>query len=218
MEEIRKGLYVDDLMMGGETVDTVATKRTRAVEVFNDGAFKLHKWHSNVKALETSDLSESNDEGELTYAKSQLGSNNDTKLLGLPWNKSDDTISVEVPLMKPTTTKREALSELAKIYDPLGLVSPTTIVAKILYRKMCDNKLPWDGELPEEIKKRWVEWQNEMPAKVTVPRTLTPVNHQITAVTLHGFGDASKNGVSATVYAVVQQGETTTQGLVCSKS
>ncbi len=83
---------------------------------------------------------------------------------------------------------------------------------------MCDNKLPWDGESPEEIKKRWVEWQNEMRAKVTVPRTLTPVNHQITAVTLHGFGDASKNGVSAVVYADVQQGETTTQGLVCSKS
>ncbi len=53
-------------MMGGETVDTVATKHTRAVEVYNDGAFKLHKWHSNVQALETSDLSESNDEGELT--------------------------------------------------------------------------------------------------------------------------------------------------------
>ena len=70
VEEIRKGSYVDDLMMGGETVDTVATKRTRAVEVFNDQAFKLHKWHSNVKALETSDLSESNEEGELTYAKS----------------------------------------------------------------------------------------------------------------------------------------------------
>ena len=40
----------------------------------------------------------------------------------------------------------------------------------------------------------------------------------ITAVTLHGFGDASKIGVSATVYAVVQQGNNTTQGLVCSKS
>ena len=117
--------------------------------------------------------------------------------------------------MKPTTTKRE-VCVIGKIYDPLGLVSPTTIVAKILYRKMCDNKLPWDGELPEEIKKRLVEWQNELRAKVTVPRTLTPVNHQITAV--HGFGDTSKNGVSAAVYAVVQQGETTTQGLVCSKS
>ncbi len=73
-------------------------------------------------------------------------------------------------------------------------------------------------ELPEEIKKRWIERQKEMRTKITVPCTLTPVNHQITAVTLHGFGDASKNGVSAAVYAVVQQGETTTQGLVCSKS
>ena len=37
-------------------------------------------------------------------------------------------------------------------------------------------------------------------------------------MTLHGFGDASKISVSATVYVVVQQGDNATQGLVCSKS
>ena len=35
VKEIRVGLYVDDLMTGGETVNTVATKRTGAVEVFD---------------------------------------------------------------------------------------------------------------------------------------------------------------------------------------
>ena len=39
-----------------------------------------------------------------------------------------------------------------------------------------------------------------------------------TLVTLHGFGDASKIGVSATVYVVVQQANNTTQGFVCSIS
>ena len=57
-KEIRDGLYVDDLMTGGEMVNTVATKRTEAVEIFKDGTFKLHKWHSNVTALETEDGSD----------------------------------------------------------------------------------------------------------------------------------------------------------------
>ena len=40
----------------------------------------------------------------------------------------------------------------------------------------------------------------------------------VTAVTLHAFGNASKLGVSAADYAVVEQQNGTTQGLVCSKS
>ncbi len=43
------------------------------------------------------------------------------------------------------------------------------------------------------------------------------INH-ISAVALHTFGNASKSGVSSAVYAVVQQGEVKTQGLVCAKS
>ena len=91
-------------------------------------------------------------------------------------------------------------------------------MGKQIYREMCDAKVPWDGELPEEISKRWEAWQVGIPTDITVPRTFAPLFHPISAITLHGFGDASNNGVSAAVYAVVEQGETTTQGLVCSKS
>ena len=219
VKEIRDGLYVDDLMTGGETVETVATKRSRAIEIFKDGTFKLHKWHSNVATLETENGCNSTEEEEISYAKQQLGSSKpDTKLLGLPWDKSKDTLSVETPRKTPATTKRAALSELAKVYDPLGLISPVTLAAKQLYREMCESKIPWDGELPESIKKRWEKWQDEISTNITVPRTLAPIFHPITAVTLHSFGDASKVGVSAAVYAVVQQEDNRTQGLVCSKS
>ena len=47
---------------------------------------------------------------------------------------------------------------------------------------------------------------------------MAPVHQPISAITLHAFGDASKSGVSSAVYAVVQQGEVKTQGLVCAKS
>ena len=105
--------------------------------IFKDGTFKLHKWHSNVAALETEDGSNSTDEEDISYAKQQLGfSQTNTKLLGLPWDKSRDALSVETPQKTTTTTKRAALSELAKVYDPLGLISLTILVAKQLYREM----------------------------------------------------------------------------------
>ena len=144
VKEIRDGLYVDDLMTGGESVETVTTKREKAIEVFEDGSFKLHKWHSNVMSLEEN-VQKPVDNEELSFGKAQLGTNKrETKLLGLTWDKTKDTLSVETT-QKPVTTKRETLSELAKVFDPLGLVSPTTLVAKQLYREMCEAKLPWDG-------------------------------------------------------------------------
>ena len=79
VKEIRDGLYLDDLMTGGETV---------------------------AMALENIDASKTADEEDISYVKHQLGfSKPDTKLLGLPWVKSKDKLSVETPGKTTTTTK-----------------------------------------------------------------------------------------------------------------
>ena len=52
VEELQKGLYVDNLMTGGTTTNEVREKKTKAIEIFEDATFKLHKWHSNVETLE----------------------------------------------------------------------------------------------------------------------------------------------------------------------
>jgi len=223
VKEIRDGLYVDDLMTGGATVNDVSEQRTKTIEVFEDATFNLHKWHSNVSDLErkepNSHQTTTNDGEETTFAKQQLGTNqSETKLLGLPWDKSQDTLSVVTIREEHATTKRGALSQLAKVYDPLGLVSPTTLPGKILYREICEANLAWDGEFPEDLMKRWKEWYEHFPERYTVPRTLAPYQQPILSVNLHAFGDASKDGVAAAVYAVIEQENGTTQGLVCSKS
>ena len=69
--------------------------------------------------------------------------------------QTEDTLTIPTSPEKNISTKREALSELAKVYDPFGLVSPSTLSAKMLYRGMCEAKLPWDGELNERFKQRW---------------------------------------------------------------
>ena len=49
-------------------------------------------------------------------------------------------------------------------------------------------------------------------------RTLTCAQEQIEEIELHAFGDASKNGVCATVPAVVRQSSGVNQGLVTAKA
>jgi hypothetical protein len=205
-------------MVGGSNIEEVAEKKATTTEVFEDATFALHKRHSNRKELENDNAKSTSDVGP-TYAKQQLGSNSsEAKLLGLPWDKNEDTLSVTIGKEKSASTKRGVLSALAKIYDPLGIVSPTTLQGKIMYREICESNVAWDGEFPKPLKKRWDNWSATLPEHVTIPRTLAPYLQPIKEVTLHAFGDASKDVVSATVYAVVEQEQGTTQGLVCARS
>ena len=177
--------------------------------------FALHKWHSNREELENDSAKSTSDEGP-TYAKQQLGSNSsEAKLLDLPWDKNEDTLSVTVGKEKSASTKRSVLSTLAKIYDPLSIVSPTTLQGKIMYREICESNVAWDGELPKPLKKRWDNWSATLPEHFTISRTLAPYLQRIKEVTLHAFSDASNDGVSETVY---EQEQGTTQGLVCARS
>ena len=218
VKQLREGLYVDDLITGGTTVAEIQTQKEKTIEVFDDATFTIHKWHSNVPELEPKNQSPS-EISELTYARSQLAGieQPDGKLLGVPWDRKHHTISVTlIPDTEPVT-KRNILSKLARIYDPLGLASPTTLTGKLVYRSACDSKMPWDADLPEPLRKKWKEW-NETLESYTIPRSLASYHQPIQEITLHGFGDASSNGDCAVVYAVVKQEDGVTQGLVCSKS
>ena len=107
VEEILWSLYVDDVITGGETVPEVRTHKETAVAVFGEAQFELHKWHSNAPELE---VSSAPDDCNQSYAKEQLGVKpGETKMLGLPWDKTEDTIAVTFPEPPPEVTKREML-------------------------------------------------------------------------------------------------------------
>ena len=217
VSEIEKSMYVDDLISGEPTVSKAKQLKENAIEIFKDATFTLHKWHSNEPALEDSLKADSED---VTYAKQQFGAVNEGEcsLLGLPWNKSADTISVVIPTEAAKTTKRGTLQKLAKIYDPLGLVSPITLQGKLIYREICLKKIGWDTELDEAMRNKLTRWEQNLPSYVTTKRSLVQHKEEIDSIELHAFGDASGEGVSSAVYAVVRQQSKVTQGLVAAKS
>ena len=138
-----------------------------------------------------------------TFAKYYLGvKTGETKLLDVPWNKKVDTIEVAFPAPIVKVTKREILKKIAKIYDPSGLDSPVTLAGKMLYRETCDTQVPWDCDLPRELKNAWENWERMLTGKVEVPRSLVEYREEILSIDPRAFGDASS----------------ITQGLVTSKS
>lgn len=96
MEEIRRSLYVDDLISGDKNVAGAQHLRQTSQSIFRAGEFELHKWHSNAPSLEQPTPHEETMEERPTthqnenqsYAKDQLGvKQGETKLLGVPWDK-----------------------------------------------------------------------------------------------------------------------------------
>ena len=134
-------------------------------------------------------------------------------------DKNRDNLSIVVPeFNEKLITKRNVLSYIASIYDPLGLISASHIIGKVIYRELCDKKLPWDTEIPQILKKKFTKWVNDITnILIEIPRSIPTHKESITSVDLHVFGDASIVANCAAVYAVVNQPSAISQGLVASR-
>ena len=130
------------------------------------------------------------------------------------------TLAVDFQGCKTTKdfTKRGVLRAMAKVYDPLGLASPIMLDAKHFYCRICKTDASWDALLDKEMEMIWDQRLKNLLDSLIVPRSLTSAWIPVTEIELHGFGDASKKGCSAALYAVVKQGEQQEQSLLVSKS
>ena len=143
---------------------------------------------------------------------------NESKILGLKWDKQLDTLNVAMPTDEAQPTKRGILGKLARIYDPLGLVAPLTLIGKQMYREVCETKASWDAQLRKDHLQQWTKWEQRLSCEYQVPRPIVDHREAIEGVDLHAFGDASGQGVGAVVYTVVRQQSGITQRFVAAKS
>lgn len=102
-------------------------------------------------------------------------------------------------------TKRSVLKLFAKIFDPIGLLTPFTINMKILFQILCIEKVTWDESLEGEVLVKLKSFINNFNTlkNIRVPRCYA--NHPMTesvmcSYQIHGFSDASKRVYTAVVY------------------
>ena len=82
------------------------------------------------------------------------------KILGLNWNVETDEIQYDLSAMVNYAsalppTKRSVLRLTAKIFVPLGLLSPFTITMKIMFQILCNKGVNWDDSLDGEALAAW---------------------------------------------------------------
>ena len=127
-------------------------------------------------------------------------------ILGLRWDPSTDTLSMTSSKNNSTPhlgTKRSVLQVSSKIYDPLGLLSPVTVKAKLLMQDLWQQQLEWDEPLPHELSTQWHTIANDIKeaTTITLPKRFFPDTEvQPTVPYLHVFADACPKAYGAVSY------------------
>ena len=78
-----------------------------------------------------------------------FGNNQGCQNFGAEWDQDKDTLAVKLITSKAEeamqeVTKRKVLSFTSAIFDPLGIVSPVTVVGKIVLQEICKENTSWD--------------------------------------------------------------------------
>lgn len=143
------------------------------------------------------------------------------KTLGITWNTRDDKICYSTNPIKfhNKLTKRIILSEIAKIFDPLGLLGPVILYAKRLIQDVWRCALHWDESVPQNIHTEWLTFTNQWEQMNTISFERKLFIEGYREIQLHGFCDASNAGYGACIYVRSrrEQGETRVR-LLCAKS
>jgi len=118
-------------------------------------------------------------------------------------------------------TKRSILKICAKIYDPIGLLSPISMQIKMLFQTICHDKYLWDTILPQEIINIWTQLLQNLAnvGKFSLHRHMFDnLSEPIKDVEIHGFCDSSLKGYCAFVYLRVSEGDKFFVKLLSGKS
>lgn len=196
--------YVDDIVTGDWEPESAFQLQRELKELLAKGGFQLRKWMSNSLPVLKDIPSEHriHSSGQVVFNDETSGS---LKILGLIWDPEKDTFSYSVEEKLTVFSKRAILSCVARIFDPIGLITPVVFKVKCLLQEIWKIKIGWDDSLPENIIILWQNFLNGLPSLrfLQIPRHCNTI--KLSNCILVGFSDASELGYAACVYLVTKE-------------
>jgi len=129
--------YVNDIVTGASTVSEATSLQEELRGLCTAGGFPLRKWAANDNGILAGVLQEH----RLARAPHSW-SHEAHSTLGLLWHPTGDHFTYAIQVRHVTEfTKRRVLAETARLFDPLGWLTPVTMRAKILIQSAWLRKL-----------------------------------------------------------------------------
>jgi len=207
-------MYVDDIISGAQDLEEAKALQAQMAELMSRGCFNIHKWQSNVMdILPESDKRDNSADVDLGRQSEVI------KTLGLVWEPNDNVFVFRIAFKDEIRSKREMLSEISKLFDPLGFLGPILTLAKILMQDTWKEDIDWDEALPVGIRNRWTKLKTELSTSTIfrIPRRISS-EYRSGNVTLYGFCDASQNACGACIYVKIIDKNNQAARLLCSKA
>ncbi|XP_047996329.1 uncharacterized protein LOC125234168 [Leguminivora glycinivorella] len=221
--DIHNNHYMDDYVASYETERELISTATQVRLAHAEASFRLRSYASNSELL-----MRNIDPEERATGPSHLGEKQQT-VLGMTWDPETDTLGYNTKMLRVpddvkryerSPTKRELLSAVMSVYDPLGLIAQYMISAKIIFQRVWTKGTDWDERLPAEEAEdffRWLRALSDVSALRIPRRYATPTG--AVRRELHIFSDASTEAYSAAAYWRVSNDEEETQvSLAIAKS
>ncbi|XP_055584795.1 uncharacterized protein LOC129737660 [Uranotaenia lowii] len=203
---LKRDVYVDDLVTSGRTPEELAEVRNQLDQLCRRGGFEFRKFASNIESV----LDGIPSERRALQSSVELAADQTIKTLGLHWEPASDHFRFQIRLPEHSRdvvlSKRLALSQIAQLFDPLGLVGPVIVTAKMFMQTLwslnSDDGKPWgwDQPLPPSLTTYWQNYYAQLPVldQLRIPRCV--VLPEFESIQLHLFSDASENAYGACAY------------------
>ena len=191
--------YMDDVLSGASSVCEALEKQTQLMSLLENAGLELRKWLSNATEI-TSHLPPDHVAVEPEAFLNPLSA---VAVLGVNWKSNDAVFVFKIKSCfdGKDVTMRSVLSEIARIFDPMGWLAPVIITAKIFMQSLWLLKIGWDQPLPLAYANNWRDWSSkiEILNSIAVPRYIH-WDPTVQLCEVHGFADASKLALAAVIY------------------
>ncbi|XP_064644640.1 uncharacterized protein LOC135498317 [Lineus longissimus] len=207
IDTVLHNFYVDDMLKAlykctiEEAIDLVV----ELIKITASGGFKLTAWASNCPEI-LSALKDLDDSlGISTVVDLNLDGTHSRRTLGINCDMKSDVFCFESIVIQNVCTKRGIMSKISSVFDPLGLLSPFVLRAKLIMKSLWEKGYGWDDIVSDADSSDWTRWceeLSELPG-LHIPRCYWPCEFVPETFVLHTFCDASEFAFAACSYLFV---------------
>lgn len=206
---IKEDFYMDDLLSGNDTTEEAIVRAQEVTNILKQAGFTLSKWVSNCpEFMRSIEPNERSSNANLDFKLDGM-----IKALGVTWNIGTDQFQYQLnlPAITNNITKRTILSDIQKLFDPLGWIAPSLILAKILIQKLWLEKVSWDDAISQPVKEQWKTIREDFKniKEIQIDRWLGTRINKMKNIQVHGFSDASIQAYAAVAYLRVENDDGT---------
>ncbi|XP_076391767.1 uncharacterized protein LOC143265171 [Megachile rotundata] len=204
--------YVDDLLTGAQTSTELNKLKSDITKILLQSGMHLRKWATNCPEIES-----------IIHNNQEIVIEKDPKTLGLLWSPKTDQLNFRIKFNDSSRiTKRVILSEIAQLFDPLGLLGPLIVTAKLILQRLWQIQAGWDESISQDLRTQWLQYRDDIAQIQTIRIPRCTISNRLDTnikIELHGFSDASERAYRACVYLRSRDtaGQWTT-ALLCAKS